>query len=761
MRVPPQSNPINGASVARQLFDVNLASIINTNSSISVGAKLYFFESDGVTPAITYTTSDGMVQNANPMLVQADGRFAQQAWLDAGEYIYILTTPIGSPANPLFTGTFIALSLSSTSGAGEVGYDQSINYPTQTVGYNLQASKALTPADFAHLVTGGKVANGQNDTPAFSALAAAYFAGRAVHFPDLGQPYLIDPDTAIFTPPASYNATYRKPPYISADRSAIVRARSGGTFLFQLGTLASDYSGLLRNAEYELPTIDGYNFTFTKAPLYVPFFKDIQVAWTVKNAKRMAWFGDTTAPAASAGIKGPRNYERELNLWYRPVLSATNGVNPTITFAAPHPLWPSSGRRCVCINFGGAGWAAVSNRSLDALVLSATSIQLLNVDSTAYGAAGASSAYLNFESMRVAKQITGVTNANPCVVTTAIPHLLTSGDTVDLAEIGGMDPLPVVSRTGIQGQYTATVLTATTFSIPVDTTSTSTYGSYNGALGPGWMMPWVPLADCDIGEYHDNCTDVDLSNSFIQQVRLPIYHNPATSGYDGKYTDNHFYNFSEAGEILTTIYAGGDNHFAGNQVDGPFKYAFWFNADRNTGVGNKMNYGAIEGRDLYACMVRTNGGAGFFSLEAGLKATVSARMLKDHSGFGTYGCEDNKYQNVNQPVVSEGSRKIAASAVFSMINGSTVASFQTGATFARTGAGFANGDRVVTFLRPVPLTAYTDSGMPGGAANATLAATIEEDTGWAGRSVFQRRIITRVGGTPTDLNTVSVTWRYP
>ncbi|MES2782581.1 MAG: hypothetical protein V4657_07285 [Pseudomonadota bacterium] len=93
--------------MARTLFDINIGSIIGADSDISVGAKLYFFESDGVTEATTYTTPDDVTENANPLLTQADGRFAQQAWLESGEYVYVLTAPGGSPASPLFTGIFI------------------------------------------------------------------------------------------------------------------------------------------------------------------------------------------------------------------------------------------------------------------------------------------------------------------------------------------------------------------------------------------------------------------------------------------------------------------------------------------------------------------------------------------------------------------------------------------------------------------------------------------------------------------------------
>lgn len=626
-------------------------------------------------------------------------------------------------------------------------FDPNGNFSPGTISYILQNGRPLTPADFATTALGVS-----NDTAAFQSLAAAYFAGRSIFIPDIGTPYLVDPDTIIFTPPVSYNASYTKPPSINADGSAIIKARSGGVFLIQLGTLASDYSGYLRNGEFNLPTIDGNNYTFTKAPFYMPFFKDVDVNGTFKNAVRCAWYGDTSAPVASAGLKGKRDYERDINLFARTVQSITNAVNPTVTFAAAHELWPSTGNRVVCINFAAAGWSAVNNKSLDCTVLSATQIQLKNVDSTSYGAlSGTTTAYLNCASMRVAKVISGVTNANPCVITTTTNHLLTSGDTVDVAEVGGMDPSADAGRTGIQGQYVATVLSATTFSIPVDTTSTSTYGSYSGALGPGSVMPWVALASCDIGEYLDNCTDGEMSGSFIQQIRLPIYANPSTGGYDGKYTNVHFYSFPEAGEILTPIYAGGDNDMDGCQVDGPFRYGAWFFGPRNTLRGHKLNYGGIGPTNNYACMVRTESGASVYATSCGLKsASGSYKLLKDHSGSGTYDTDgSNYYSNVDLPVVEHGSGKRAASVRFVGSDGTYSSTFQVSAV-----THSSTGIYVIDFSRSVPLDALL-SGFGG-----TLNGVVSEDESYGSRTVYKRQIKTYVAGTLTDLAHVSVTWRY-
>lgn len=84
--------------MARQLFDPGLFSIVNPDSSIEVGAKLYWYVAETTTLATTYTTPDGSVQNSNPVVAQADGRFGQM-WLEPGDYKYVLTQADGSPTD--------------------------------------------------------------------------------------------------------------------------------------------------------------------------------------------------------------------------------------------------------------------------------------------------------------------------------------------------------------------------------------------------------------------------------------------------------------------------------------------------------------------------------------------------------------------------------------------------------------------------------------------------------------------------------------
>jgi hypothetical protein len=67
--------------------------------------------------------------------------------------------------------------------------------------------------------------------------------------------------------------------------------------------------------------------------------------------------------------------------------------------------------------------------------------------------------------------ITSNTIANPTVVTTPVPHGLTTGDIIFLSGV-------ITSSPAINGQQTVTVISATTFSVPVNVTVAGTGGSF-------------------------------------------------------------------------------------------------------------------------------------------------------------------------------------------------------------------------------------------------------------------------------------------
>lgn len=52
--------------------------------------KLYTYAAGGTTPQATYTTSAGSVQNANPIILNADGRLPDEVWLTSSAYRFDL-----------------------------------------------------------------------------------------------------------------------------------------------------------------------------------------------------------------------------------------------------------------------------------------------------------------------------------------------------------------------------------------------------------------------------------------------------------------------------------------------------------------------------------------------------------------------------------------------------------------------------------------------------------------------------------------------
>lgn len=77
--------------------------------------------------------------------------------------------------------------------------------------------------------------------------------------------------------------------------------------------------------------------------------------------------------------------------------------------------------------------------------------------------------------------ITGATNANPCVLTVASTASLTTGKQAVIYGVGGMTQINNL-------QFAITVINATTFSIPVDSTAYGVYTSGGSVLQADFMQ---------------------------------------------------------------------------------------------------------------------------------------------------------------------------------------------------------------------------------------------------------------------------------
>jgi hypothetical protein len=104
----------------------------------------------------------------------------------------------------------------------------------------------------------------------------------------------------------------------------------------------------------------------------------------------------------------------------------------------------------------------------------------------------------------LAGSISGVSNANPAVIRTSAAHGLVTGDTVTITGVSG--------PTGVNTTAVATVLSSTTFSIPVNTSGAQSYaggGTFSTANGVA-----IPLGQ--VTAPHESWfVNLDAANSVV------------------------------------------------------------------------------------------------------------------------------------------------------------------------------------------------------------------------------------------------------
>lgn len=104
----------------------------------------------------------------------------------------------------------------------------------------------------------------------------------------------------------------------------------------------------------------------------------------------------------------------------------------------------------------------------------------------------------------VSKSVSGATDANPLVITTSASHTLQTGDIVTIASVGG--------NTLANGTFEITVLSPTTFSIPVDASAGSAYTS-------GGTVTWSGVIGSITGTASPSVTGTS-TDDFFAQVKI-------------------------------------------------------------------------------------------------------------------------------------------------------------------------------------------------------------------------------------------------
>lgn len=147
------------------------------------------YQAGGTTPQDTYTTSAGMVKNANPIVLAADGRPPNEVWLvDGNTYRFDLTDSFGNLIKTYDNIVGInsnSATFAASGGSSLVGFIQSGSGATALTVQAALRAVSLTPEQF------GAVGNGITDDTA--AIQACWNAAT------IGARILYGPNTYLYT----------------------------------------------------------------------------------------------------------------------------------------------------------------------------------------------------------------------------------------------------------------------------------------------------------------------------------------------------------------------------------------------------------------------------------------------------------------------------------------------------------------------------------------------------------------------------------
>lgn len=133
--------------------------------------------------------------------------------------------------------------------------------------------------------------------------------------------------------------------------------------------------------------------------------------------------------------------------------------------------------------------------------------------------------------------ITSNTQANPSVITTPVPHRLTTGDVILIAGVTGSSPT-------INGERTVTVLSSTTFSVPVNTSagSAGTGGSFLRCSSNNGGVGYQSVSDCSgftnfVGKLEHSADNVSYATliTFADNVVAPYAERKTVTGTVHRY----------------------------------------------------------------------------------------------------------------------------------------------------------------------------------------------------------------------------------
>lgn len=408
------------------------------------------------------------------------------------------------------------------------------------------------------------------------------------------------------------------------DPGATLIAMAPMTAVITYGGIASDYSQYVRQSTFGGGTLDG-NFVADYGA-DVPFYSVVTRRDQVTKNTRLAGVRYGRASSPASGGSQDLNVGHLRDVTYVNVSSITQATTPAVTTEWDHGY--STGRVVTFVDVPEVPEA--SRRYFQITVTGPRTFTLDNTDSTSWRAAkGVPRVALTMPSMRVPRFVSGISNTNPGVVSTRIPHRFKNNDLVWLADQRGIS---------LGGIYCVKGAMATIFQLyEADcrkAVNTTTLGVYREG---GAIIPYDPPETVEKFIYYENGIDSDVVIAQVNGVRIGVYANPSRAGYDSKILKSHFYNYNENGELYAAIMMGGDNTIVGAQIDLPVRYAFVFWGPGNSIVGSHLNYGSggvLASYGDYASFVRLNGIGTATVIGGSIKGEISTSILGEVSVNG-------------------------------------------------------------------------------------------------------------------------------
>lgn len=224
----------------------------------------------------------------------------------------------------------------------------------------------------------------------------------------------------------------------------------------------------------------------------------------------------------------------------------TTALSSHAAFAASLPTSPQAVQRLMCLGFSGntVGQPFIgfegSHTSAYEVLAQVGKLTRANAMHTMNGAAddgvivhahGAETADANTETGSVdnttvpqrTMPITSNSIANPTVVTTPVPHLLATGDTVLIAGVATSNPT-------INGERTVTVISPTTFSVPVNVTVAGTGGTFTRGKTQAGGVGYLQMSALTLGGHTGALVTIRHSDDDSIFVDLVAFTTRTTTG---------------------------------------------------------------------------------------------------------------------------------------------------------------------------------------------------------------------------------------